>query len=227
MISVLIMACSGKPPEIQRVFWQINLIDDREQNLVYPALSLFLQADDPDGFEDLEEIYLINDEEELFWRLDSTSWQKSGSEDEIWIGSNSISMPGGSPLPGGEYRVMLLDVGGDAAEQTIFLKDSDFKIERGLIPEITIDEEEIRVSGRADSYTLWVYGKDRQYQRSFALDQDRIGIQEIIAVNPAYNESFSFRVYSSFKETKSGIISGPYTVSPGGSRSSGPAQVSE
>ncbi|GAH50406.1 unnamed protein product [marine sediment metagenome] len=112
------MGCTGKPPEIMRVFRQINLINDREQNIIYQSLSLFVQASDPDGFEDIEEIYIINDSEELFWRIDSESWIKTDSGDEIWIGSNSICMPDGSPLLKGEYRILLQDIGGDTAEQS-------------------------------------------------------------------------------------------------------------
>jgi hypothetical protein len=90
--AVTFLSCTGEPPEIVRVFWQLNIVDDREQDLSYQTLSLFVKPNDPDGFEDIEDVYLINDEQELFWRLDGESWVQSGSAQEIWIGSNSLKL---------------------------------------------------------------------------------------------------------------------------------------
>ena len=180
IILALFIGCTGKPPEIMRVFQQINLINDREQNIIYQSLSLFVQASDPDGFEDIEEIYIINDSEELFWRIDSESWIKTGSGDEILIGSNSICIPDGSPLPKGEYRILLQDIGGDTAEQSFVLESTLSESLRYYIPEISIDKGEISVSGKADSYTLWIYDKNGQYLGSFPLHQNRILIQKIL-----------------------------------------------
>ena len=66
---------------------------------------------DPDGFEDIEEVYLISDSEELFWRLDSQSWRRSGDGEESWIGANGLRLPDGRPFPAGEYRLLLRVIG--------------------------------------------------------------------------------------------------------------------
>ncbi len=94
------------------MLWQVTLVDDRELDAHYTALSLFVRPDDPDGFDDLAELYLIDDQEELFWRLDPDTWQKSGSGDS-WIGSNGLVLPDGAPLPAGEYRLLLRDLAGN------------------------------------------------------------------------------------------------------------------
>ncbi len=209
-----ISGCTGKPPEIVRVFWQINLVDDQEKDILYQSLTLFVQANDPDGFEDLEEIYLINDSEELFWCIDSESWLKSTSGDATWIGSSTISMPDGSPLPAGEYRILLQDIGGDEAEQTIFLKPSLLKAYRRYIPSVSIENGEILVSGRADSYALWLYNKDQNYFRSLPVESKSVSIQEIVRTNNALKEGFSFRVYTYLEDKSLGLITGPYYAVP-------------
>lgn len=210
----LICSCTGKPPEIVRVFRQINIIDDREQNLVHSTLTLFIQATDPDGFEDLEEIYLINDTEELFWRMDSETWLKSVSGEETWIGSNSISMPDGADLPGGKYRILLRDLGGEEAERSFNLAGLSASSPRRYIPDISIEEGMIAVSGKADTYTLWVYGSDQNYRRSFSLESGSLSLAEILETDNSLQDGFSFRVFSFFKEKNLGLISGPFYVNP-------------
>ena len=213
-ILAILTGCTGKPPEIVRVFWQINLVDDQEKDIFYQSLTLFVQAGDPDGFEDLEEIYLINDSEELFWRIDSESWLKSTSGDATWIGSSSISMPDGSPLPAGEYRILLLDIGGDEAEQTILLGPGLLKTYRRYLPAVSIENGEIHVSGKAESYALWLYDKDQNYCRSLPMESEIVSLQEIVQTNNALREGFSFRAYTYLEDIKLGLITGPYYAVP-------------
>ena len=51
------------------------------------TLGVFLVASDPDGIENLSAFYVINDDAELFWKVDRTLWVSSMAEGESWIGS--------------------------------------------------------------------------------------------------------------------------------------------
>jgi hypothetical protein len=210
----LLFACTGEPPEITRVFWQLNVVEDLEQNLTYQSLSLFVKPNDPDGFDDIEDLYLINDEQELFWRLDGESWEQSGSESEIWIGSNSLKMPDGASFPAGEYRILLRDVGGDSTEQTIRLRLISSKAARRYLPKVTVANGEIRAAGEAGSYQLWAYDTDGRYVASFPIAETPLALQAITSSQPVLREGFTFKVYGMVEERNLGVSSGPYYVKP-------------
>ncbi len=210
---LLFMNCTSKPPEILQLFHKVTLIEDLEQNHSYFALSLFVHATDADGFEDLEEIYLISDAEELFWKIDSDSWVESGSGDEIWIGSNEIRMPGGSPLPEGEYRVLLKDVGGDSDERTIYIPGMPARASR-LIPKVQIKEGEIRVTGAADAYTLWISKPNGQFVRTWPLEGHSLSVQEIMRQDGSLRAGFALTVYAEFPDGELGVRTGPYAIRP-------------
>jgi hypothetical protein len=214
LIVFLLLSCTGEPPEIMRVFWQLNLVEDLEQNLTYQSLSLFLKPNDPDGFEDIEDLYLINDDQELFWRLDGESWAQTGEEEEIWIGSNSLKMPDGASFPSGEYRLLLRDVGGDSAEQRIRLQPVSAKQASRYLPKVTIAEGVIQVSGEAATYQLSVYDPGGRYIASFPISENPLTIDAITNAQPSLREGFTFKVFGVVEDRNLGVNSGPYYVRP-------------
>jgi hypothetical protein len=214
IIGLLLAGCAGKPPEIGALFWQLNLVDDREQDLLYYALSVFVQATDADGNEDLEEIYIIHDGEELFWRLDRETWLTRDQADDTWVGANSISLPTGAMLPGGEYRVLLIDAAGESDETSFILKPLSPVDPRRLLPAVTVDRDTISVGGSRQSYSLWLYNAAGEYLAALELEQRRFSIRQILAVYPALASGFLFRIHSAAEEGQLGVVSGPYYVQP-------------
>ncbi len=210
---LLLVNCTSKPPEILQLFHKVTLIEDLEQNRSYFALSLFVHATDADGFGDLEEIYLISEAKELFWKIGSDSWVESGSDDQTWIGSNGIRMPDGSPLPEGEYRVLLKDVGGDSDERTIYIPRMPDRASR-LIPKVQIKEGEIRITGAAESYTLWISKPNGQFVRTWPLEGGSLSVQEIMKQDSSLRAGFAVTVYAEFPDGKLGVRTGPYTIKP-------------
>jgi hypothetical protein len=214
VILMVFPTCTGDPPEIMQVFWQLNLVEDREQNLTYQSLSVFIQPSDPDGFEDIEDLYLINDEQELLWRLDGETWAQSGSDQEIWIGSNSLKMPDGASFPAGEYRILLRDVGGDSAEQTISLPPVTSRQAQSYLPRVEIAGGEIRVSGDAQLYQVWVYDTGGRYVSSYPISGNALATSAISESDSSLQAGFTFRVYGAVGERNLSVSSGPYYVKP-------------
>ena len=118
-ISLFTLSCSGKPPEIMKINWQVNIEKSLDKKIVFESLSIFVEANDPDGIDDIEYLYIINDAQELYWELNENNWIKEKKGDETWIGSNHIVMPDGSSFPSGIYRIILRDIGGDSDEREI------------------------------------------------------------------------------------------------------------
>lgn len=212
ILAVSFSTCTGEPPEIARAFWQINLLKDTEQGVSYQSLSLFVKPKDADGFEDIEDVYLINDDQELFWRLDAETWAQSGTGEEIWIGSNSLRMPDGASFPAGEYRILLRDVGGESAEQTIRLPVISLAEARALVPDVVVEGGKIEVS--TETYLLWLYDANGRFLSAYPGRRGALQVREIVSAQPALQDGFSFKVYRHIKERSLGVICGPYFVEP-------------
>lgn len=132
---LVMSACTPRPPEILQVEAEVRLISDRIAGREYEQLSLFVQGEDPDGFDDLDEVVLLNDDSGLFWRIDRGSWAvvRGGR----WIGSAGLTMPLLSPFPRGEYRLRLYDAGGNSEERFISI---EAPLEAVGEPELLIDQ---------------------------------------------------------------------------------------
>lgn len=67
-----LFACSSQPPRIEGV--RLRLVYVQKEGKIEESLSLFISPADDDGFEDLEELYLIHDESQLYWKLTRQDW---------------------------------------------------------------------------------------------------------------------------------------------------------
>ena len=210
--AVLLFSCAGKPPEILRVLWRLTLVDDRELDVRHTALSLFVKPADPDGFDDLAELYLLNDAEELFWRLTPDNWQKSGSA-EPWIGGNALSLPDGSPFPAGQYRLLLKDLSGESAEQSLELPAVTASELERLLPRVEVRAGEIRVQARGQSRQLWLYDARGAYLTIRPIGASQ-AVAELLAAHPQLAPGFRFKVYVASDRQNVGALSGPYFWEP-------------
>lgn len=117
-ISLLFWSCSAYEPEVLGV----TLLELRYLNLDGPRsqeLILELEVRDEDGFSELDRVYVVQDEAELFWEFPSESWHARPAEGEIRI--LRLAAPGGEALPRGSYRVELFDLGGRSGEGSFTL----------------------------------------------------------------------------------------------------------
>lgn len=154
---LLFMSCSQEPPQILEKFQQLNYRDDPAAGRGYDQLSLFLHVDDEDGYEDLEYLYIVQDEAELFWELDAEEWTYRERDGESWIGSNTIVMADFGPFPEGLYRVILVDKAGERMETEVYLERTP---KPPPLPDITTSEDAITLGGPTRRYSLWMYGEN-------------------------------------------------------------------
>jgi len=217
ILTILFFAgCADNPPEIYQVFWQVNIFNNREKKTTEPQLSLFIQVHDPDGLEDLEEIYLINDKKELFWKLDNESWIEVTEEGESWLGSNTLSLPHPSMDFTGEYRLLLLDAGGASAEKVIIINHSPTSSAELKFPEAELSGGVIKLTkgkGSAE-YIIWIYGNDERFRSAFNTSDGSLAIDGIVKAHADLANGFYFFIYGLPQEEDFGLISGPffYTV---------------
>lgn len=209
---LFITGCADNPPEIYQAFWQVNILNNRENRIIHPQLSLFIQVHDPDGLEDLDQIYLINDKKELFWKLDSESWIEVTEDNESWIGSNTLSLPHPSMDFTGEYRLLLLDVGGASAEKIIVINHSPASFAELNFPEAELSGGVINLTKGNDSteYILWIYGNDERFRSAFNISDGSLAIDGIFKAHADLANGFYFFIYQQPQEADFGLISGPF-----------------
>jgi hypothetical protein len=212
--ALLLPSCTGSPPEILQILWEVRVEQDRESGTVFESLSLFVKPNDPDGSGDLDELYVIQDQEELFWSLDPDSWLESGAGQELWIGSNSLRLPDGSALPNGEYRILLRDVGGEAAEQSIRVEAPSLEEARRFLPEVTVEQGSILLHPADRRYTLWLYSLDGAHVASVEVQGDTQPLGALRASYPALQPGFRFKVYCRVEALNLGVVTGPFAVGP-------------
>ena len=108
-------ACSRTEPTIEYGF--ISLVYYQEKDKTTERLSFFVIADDEDGIENLDELFLYHDYEQLHWRIGSSDWMKLTHNEKTWIGSWSLALEGDESIPRGQYRAVLINKGGERTQR--------------------------------------------------------------------------------------------------------------
>ena len=125
--------CSGSPPEVKQVFWQLNVVHDLNSGQQYEELSLFVLADDNDGITDLAEIVLFHPDKELVWELEPDEWQQVERDSETWIGTTGVTAGYSDLVPRGEYRVKVSDKAGEYVETSFIVSPDIVGLQRGSL----------------------------------------------------------------------------------------------
>ncbi len=210
LMLILLASCSTSPPKIAETFWQLNLVRNPDTGHTHEALSLFLHVTDENGLSDLDSIYLLNDSEELYWRLDSSNWQHSERDGELWVGSNSIEMPNRSPLPRGKYRVLLSNLAGERVSDDIYVSADQLNPAKTGFPKLTIANGRVELrSGPPDS-SLWIYNGIGQLVGQRRLSGS-LPVSSLLPSNErGRNGSPTLYAYAYDKSCGCGLVSGPY-----------------
>ena len=163
ILCIMFLSCTGEAPEIRQIFWQLNLAHDPGVDLKYEALSVFVHVSDADGIEDVDLLYILQDEHELLWELDAEGWRKFENGEETWIGSNNIRMNDGSVFPRALYRLIVIDRSGERASDEFYINADEVDIAARAFPQAAVSEETITLEGSFPDFTLWFY--DREYNQ--------------------------------------------------------------
>jgi hypothetical protein len=240
---LLSSGCSGKAPEISRIYSGPILVHDLGNNRYLTKLVVYAVASDPDGMDDLDALYVIDDDAELYWSIESKSWTSATAEGETWIGTDGVSMPGGVGFPAGTYRVLLEDQGGYTAEDSFTLSEDTSDPAKATYPTVTVTDDAVKVSGGPPNAEIWVYSKDGKLAMRLSASGTPISgppgpasgnaappggaagqtpgqpltLAAIAAGNAALGAGFTFWVYAYNERGGYGLLVGPFTSGPQGS----------
>ncbi|MDD9987335.1 MAG: hypothetical protein OXQ31_13750 [Spirochaetaceae bacterium] len=206
----LLAACEVAAPEAHELFWKRVMFADLRQGRTYETLTLFARVSDADGLDDLDALYVMNDDAQLFWRLTPEVWVVDRSDSGTWIGSTALAMPSDEPLPAGVYRVIVQDIAGQTAEESFRVTGSTGPEARWHAEaiDVAIDANELTVTGPFASYEVWLYGSagTRVAAAAFA---ERIDLESALPEGTLADELLLY-VYAEPPDDGSGYLSGPY-----------------
>lgn len=207
----VLAACEVAAPEAHELFWKRVVFADLRQGRTYETLTLFARVSDADGLEDLDAMYVMNDQAQLFWRLTPEDWVVDRSESGTWIGSTALAMPEDEPLPAGVYRVIVQDLAGQTAADSFRIAGSTGREARRQAEaiDVAIEANELAVTGPFPSYEVWLYGSggSRLAAAGFA---ERIDLESALPEGIHADELLLY-VYAAPADDASGYLSGPYT----------------
>ncbi|MDR2941477.1 MAG: hypothetical protein LBV17_02680 [Treponema sp.] len=152
----LFVSCSSSKPEISYGFMNLVLYEGETEPVEH--FSFFVIADDEDGIENLDELYLYHDKEQLRWKINSGEWVSYTQDNKTWVGSRSITIQEGT-LPRGVYRAVLVNKGGERGER-LFTYDAGV---RHPFPGITIENGMYTIKSEWPSNRLVCYDKAGNY----------------------------------------------------------------
>ena len=212
-VLLVLAGCAGKPPSIARVFARAIYVHDTASNTSSETLGVFLVANDPDGVENLSAFYVINDDAQLFWKVESGAWASSTAEGENWIGSATLFMPAGASLPSGQYRVVLQHSGGETVEQSVTIPQRSVGAADAKYPATSVSGGIIKVSGPYAGFEVWTYSTDGRFVAAFPAGgkSPPLEIKDILGSSPALTVGFSYRVFAWDEKAGYGVLSGPFS----------------
>ncbi|MBT3274012.1 MAG: hypothetical protein HN368_12720 [Spirochaetales bacterium] len=206
--SGILFSCTGDPPEIRQVFWQLNAVHNRETENKQESLSVFLHVADADGTEDMDLMYILQDQNELLWEMTTEGWQEFKNGEETWIGSNNIQMDDGSPFPRDLFRVIVIDRSGERSRDEFYINSDPIELDSVVFPESNFADGMIQLSGNFPEYTLWFYDEDHNGIKVFTTNQSALPLSSALDSREIQIGSYYY-VNSELGASGYGLIYGP------------------
>ncbi|MBI9103630.1 MAG: hypothetical protein JEY99_14545 [Spirochaetales bacterium] len=172
-IILILSACSNSPPEILQNFWEITLVEspDSTEELVTfrEELSIFTVSRDDDGDDEIESVFLIQDEEELFWELDKDNWEEIELQGEKWIGGSSLLMMEDEPFPRSSYRLLVIDRSGQRDETSIAISIKRV-LDPLVFPRLSRNGDDWEIQSPYDQHIIRLYNGDSILKGQIKID---------------------------------------------------------
>lgn len=214
LAGAVLFSCSPSTPKILQEFSRITWYQDSLMTSPRESMSLFLHVENQDGFEDLEKIYVLNDQDEVYWTLGPGSWQRRDRGTEIWIGSNFLQAPG-SDIPRGEYRILLQTRSGERGRKVVYFDSPKLSAYRGVFPVFSLDETGISLKNPPATYEIWVAGSDGQTLYNFKGNgQSRLTFQDLLPTEDLRQRARQFTFHRFEDKLGISIVLGPYLRNP-------------
>jgi len=201
-----LLSCSENAPVINQVFWQINLRQGTDLS-VREELNVFLQTSDEDGLEDLQSLYVINDERGTYWQVDKEEWNSKNIRKETWIGKSSLINNQSSYIDRDNYRVLIIDSAGSRDEGEISVNTPALDLKDIPFPRVSIETDFLAIeSPKRVGLLIWFYDDAGNFLGEVKTAAGRV---PMAPPNKTPTAVDSIEVYTYWPEKGVGLINGP------------------
>lgn len=205
-------SCSGEPPAILQILWQLNIVLDVESEDVFERLSLFVHVEDGDGIEDVETIYLLHDESELFWELESADWETYEENGETWFGSNELLVANNAAFPRGTYRIVVIDKAGERNRDELYINSDPIDSSKMIFPQIRVNENILTIKSNYADHTLRFYDQSDSVVKVFFTDAKEFDLGSILS-RQEMNITREVEVHTFDSTAGYGVVTGAFDLS--------------
>lgn len=213
LILPLFFSCTGSPPGIINTDWMVVYTDDLALGTVYQELNFYVQVQDSDGDNDLTEIYLIRDDLNWSWKIDSSNWVSYNEDGEYWVGANGLTIGRGGNLPAGDYRLLVIDRSGQRDELTVTIGQPDKDTAKLSFPHIVIDGDSLMIQSDVAPVALWFYNSQSDLVSENYTPAGTYPLSDFLNEKEQQQVTW-FYVYFQNEREGYGIKSGPYIFNP-------------
>jgi hypothetical protein len=163
--AALLAACSRTEPKI--AFGTMRMVYYQNESKPDERFSFFVLPEDDDGFDDIAEVRLYHDLEGLSWKLTAEDWVSYEINGKTWVGSRSIAMLDGEPLPRGQFRAVVIDKGGEQSGR-VFAFDAPEE-PRYPFPFLTVENGRYLVESGYPEHSFIYYNAQGEYVNTITL----------------------------------------------------------
>lgn len=215
LILAVLIACSPSRPKIVQTFSQLNYVWEKDWEAPTEALSVFVQVENEDGLEELQHLYVLHDDLEVYWKLDPETWTPLNRPGENWIGANQLTIPQRTELPRGKYRILVTTQAGERETSNFSLDVELLSEAKPVWPQLAVVGRELLISNAPASYALWFYGIEGPMLHQMVANEQRLTLEQIQA-HPQINQRAT-RVWFYWYNEKQGWgqILGPFPLITG------------
>lgn len=208
LILTALAGCSGKPPELRTVSYQLNLFkpdaaEPEGGHAPFEKLSVFAQVVDEDGIKNLDTLYVIEDGAGLFWKLTPAGWVEREQGGDTWIGTNGIRMADFSPLPRGKYRLLITDKGGERVEREFMLTSG--VPDPARLPRLSVSAGEISIRSAFEKTVLYVLDRSENSFKTIPVNPGTYTLSSVITGGEV-SRTYSFLLSAYDRERNVGLI---------------------
>ncbi len=224
----LLLGCSGAEPKIQQLYWELEYQrqpyrrmaegpwEKRDKPLTRENLSVYLQPEDSDGFEDLRILYILHDDSETYWEAGTDEWILFEEEGLPWIGMPQIQRADprtAKPLPRGKYRVELRDrAGRTAAASFRLIQRADPTPEEIPFPRLVPQQDSSRfqLEVQGDRASVWIYSRGEELISRKTFNRGGVYRREELFAQPSQAGRGAYAlVYGGDPRREAGLLWGP------------------
>ena len=212
VFTAAVLGCGNSPPELNQVYSQLNYIYNPLTDQIRTEFTVLFNAEDEDGEDDIESMYVIRERSEKLWTADSSEWDKRSSRGLNWNGAQRLLTEDGSIPDSGEYRLLLTDLAGESTEESLFLQPVEKAPSVEAFPAIvfTAGDYEIEIESPDSSNVISFYDSESKLIAAYNVTPGFIEIKKLKDGNAVYENYRTVQLGFYSNSSGAGHISGPW-----------------